>query len=159
MALHDFRCPACGDVYPDVDVPIALGARAANLRCPNPVHTAPHPRLEWIPQIGRMDFGPSAGAGFKAFTIQDRDARGRVITREIDSLHTLRKVERESEQRARNGEGQPLVWRDYSQARSNRDQHTLAKDPADPHGAKVAINPKKFTPRKGREVIRAHGTV
>lgn len=152
-AFHDFVCPACDTHHRDVPVDMQIGARQADVRC------ACGARLEWIPQIGRMDFGPSGGTGFKSFSIQDRDERGRVITREIDSLHALRKVERESEQRARNGEGQPLVWRDYAQERSNRDRHTLAKDPADPHGAQAAINPRKFTPRKGREVVQVHGTV
>jgi hypothetical protein len=35
---------------------------------------------------------------------------------------------RESEVHARNGEGQPMVWRRYAQDPSNRDQPTLSKD-------------------------------
>lgn len=167
MPLHDFRCPECWDVYTDVNVPAALGARGANLRCPNPVHlkttgkyhtpVAP-PVLEWIPQIGRMDFGPSGGTGFKGFTIEE-EIRGETQRIEIDSVHKLRQVERESEQRARNGEGRPLVWRDYQQTRSNGDVHTLSADPGDPHGVRKAVDAKKYTPHRGKAVTDVHGTL
>lgn len=71
--------------------------------------------MEWIPQL-RIDVGGVKGAAFHAFDV-DVDGRRTVI----DSLHTLRRVERESEQRYRNGEGEPLRFRAWSQDRTNRD--------------------------------------
>jgi hypothetical protein len=113
MALHDFYCAVCGEVFVDVNVPIALGARkGAPVHCGRPA--------AWLPQVGRMDAG--SGPGFTAF--EARDGQNRRVT--VDSLSKLRKIERESEQQARNGEGQPLVWRRYAQDRSNVHTHSLA---------------------------------
>jgi len=134
MALHDFWCRRCGQVLVDVNVPIAVGAKAgAPEHCGAPA--------AWIPQVGRMD--ASSGPGFTAFTT--RDGQNREVV--VDSLHKLRQVERQSEQQYANGEGQPLVWRRYSNDRSNRDRHSLhptwtggeAPDPAfvRKHGAAI----------------------
>lgn len=112
MALHDFWCQTCGQVLVDIDVPMAVGARAgAPLHCGRPT--------AWIPQVGRMD--ASSGPGFQAFTC--RDGQNREVT--VDSLSKLRRIERESEQQYQNGEGQPLVWRRYSNDDSNKDVHSL----------------------------------
>lgn len=43
----------------------------------------------------------------------------------VHSLQELRKIENESLRRAANGDGKPLIWRDLSQDRSNKDVHTL----------------------------------
>lgn len=112
MALHDFVCPACGTAFPDVNVPIEIGAQAGAPPCGDC-----HVQTQWIPKIGRMD----ALEPFQEFSTFDGQNRPVVI----DSLHKLRQVERESEQMARNGDGQPMVWRQYSQDRSNRDVNTL----------------------------------
>jgi hypothetical protein len=156
VARHDFRCPNCGDID-EVDVPISMGARAAIITCSNCSR-----QMEWIPAIGRMDYGPSGGTGFKGFTIEE-EIRGETQRIQIDSLSALRKVERESEVRARNGEGRPLVWRDYQQGRTNRDVHTLSKNLADPHGVAPTVNPAvasgKVKPRRGAAVTKAHGTI
>jgi hypothetical protein len=119
--------------------------------------------MEWIPAIGRMDFAPSGGAGFKAFTIEE-DIRGRTETITIDSYAKLRQVERESEQRSRNGEGRPLVWRDYAQDKSNGDVHTLSTNLADPHNVQPALarakaQRNKITTAKGEAVTKVHGTL
>lgn len=68
-----------------------------------------------------MDVGGVKGAAFRAF--DTTDGRGQPV--HIDSLRKLRQVERESEVHARNGEGQPMVFRRYAQNDSNKDQHTL----------------------------------
>lgn len=116
MALHDFECPSCGRIYRDVNVPIEIGAMRGAPPCLNcGVDT------EWIPQIGRMD----AYEPFHEFTV--RDGRNQEVV--VDSLAKLRKIERESETAERNGEGQRMVWRKYSQDRSNVHVHTLGKDP------------------------------
>lgn len=110
MALHDFYCQVCGQVLVDVNVPIAVGARLGA-----PEHCGR--QTAWIPQVGRMD----AYEPFQEF--ETRDGQNRRVT--VDSLHALRKIERQSEQDYRNGEGQPLVWRSYANDRSNRDVHAL----------------------------------
>jgi len=74
--------------------------------------------LEFAPQPG--DFAMDArsdggtGKGFQKFSV---DVDGRPV--EIDSLHKLRTIERESEQRYRNGEGEPLRFRAWTQEASN----------------------------------------
>jgi hypothetical protein len=114
LANHDFFCGTCGQLLLDIHVPIAIGATAgAPVHCGAP--TTP------IPGIGRMDAGGVKGASFKAF--ETTDGQNRKVL--IDALATLRRIERESEQQARNGEGQPIVFRAWSQDRSNRDRHTL----------------------------------
>lgn len=163
MALHDFRCPGCGSVQRDVHVPVTIGAQQAVLYCPDCDDWDVGVRMEWIPAIGRMDFGPAGGAGFKAFTIEEVDQRGVAQRIEVDSVHKLRRLERESEVRARNGEGRPLVWRDYAQDRSNHDVHTLATQDqlGDPHGCEAVRAAAKatITPRRGDAVTKQHGTI
>lgn len=132
MPVLDFVCPGCGTVQRDVY---------------RPLYTLPEPRrvhgyvvrqdfdrpvccdapMVVIPPHVVMDT-PGAGR-FQAFTTEVLQPDGSHKTVTIDSLRTLRQVERESEQRARNGEGQQMVWRDYSQDRGNTHTHTLAADP------------------------------
>lgn len=116
MPVHDYVCPACGHVLEDVNIPIAIGAQAGAPECPEDGR-----RMEWIPQIGRMD----AYEPFVEFDV--KDGRGQTI--HVDSLRKLRQVERDSEAMARNGEGQPMVWRQYSQDRTNRDVNTFGENP------------------------------
>jgi hypothetical protein len=157
MPLHDYIHPQCCEVEVDYYVPAAIGARAGAPIC----RTCGKP-LDWVPQIGSMDFGPAGGAGFKAFTV-DQDVRGVPTRIEIDSLSKLRKVEREFEVHARNGESAPLVWRDYAQTRSNRDVHTLSANIGDPHGTKPvvdqAVKSGKVKGSKGAAVTAKHGTI
>jgi hypothetical protein len=112
MALHDYWCQTCGQVSVDVNVPIEIGATmGAPTHCNRP--------MRWMPQVGRMD--ASSGPGFTAF--EARDGQNRPVT--VDSLHKMRQIERESEQHYRNGEGQPIVWRQYSNDSSNKHVHAL----------------------------------
>lgn len=97
----------------DVVVPARLGARAHREPCPR----CPDVGMDWIPAIGAVD----AKEPFQRFSTFD--GQNRPVT--ISSLRDLRRLERESEQQARNGEGQPLVFRRWSQDTSNADQHTL----------------------------------
>lgn len=113
MALHDYWCRVCGEVLLDVNVPIAIGATAGA-----PEHCGE--RAAWLPQVGRMD--AANGPGFQAF--EARDGQNRKVT--VDSLRKLRAIERASEADARDGRGQPIVWRRYAQDRSNVHTHSLA---------------------------------
>lgn len=116
MPLHDFWCPTCGQVLLDQYVPVAIGATAgAPTHCGQP--TMP------IPAAPALHYGSVKTAAFQAF--DTTDGRGNPV--HIDSLRKLRQVEREAEQAYRNGEGQPMVFRRFSQDPSNRDQPTLSK--------------------------------
>ena len=113
MALHDFWCQVCGQVLVDIPVPIDIGARAgAPMHCDR--------QTSWIPQVGRMDAGN--GPGFQAFEAHDGQNRPVVV----DSLKKMRDIERQSEVDARNGEGQQINWRRWSNDRSNVHDHSLA---------------------------------
>lgn len=144
MALHDYVCPGCGRAFVDVNVPISIGAQAGRPVCPDDGRVT-----EWIPKVGRMD----AYEPFQEF--DTTDGRGRPV--HVDSLRKLRAVERESEQMTKDGVGQPMVWRQYSQDRSNRDQHTLGDLTAG-----TAAPDKRFLDRN-RQAVRAvaeeHGTL
>lgn len=50
----------------------------------------------------------------------------------IDSLHDIRRIEREAERAVANGDpgAEPIVFRKYAQDRSNMDVHTLGPDPS-----------------------------
>jgi len=115
VALHDFWCQVCGQVLVDINVPIAIGATAGA-----PLHCGQS--TSWIPFTRAMDIGAVKGAGFRGFTC--RDGKGNLV--EVDSLHTMRRIERESEQAYRNGEGEPIVFRRWANTDSNKDVHTLA---------------------------------
>jgi hypothetical protein len=62
----------------------------------------------------------------------------------VNSLHDIRRIERESEQRARNGEGQPLVFRKYAQDRGNLHTSTLGENPS---------HKPRLTDSRGRQKI------
>jgi len=114
MALHDFHCSPCNYVAVDVNVPIAIGAVAAYVQCPHCKG-----RMDWIPQVGRMD--AANGPGFVGFDCYD----GKNQKVHVSSLKQLRAIEKQSEVDHRNGEGQPLVFRAFSNTRSQMDQSAL----------------------------------
>ena len=117
MPLHDFWCVVCGQLTPDVYVPVAIRARdGAPQHCGHP--------MAWIPAAPAVHYGSVKTAAFKAF--DTTDGRGQPV--HVDSVQKLRRIERESEVHARNGEGQPMVFRRWAQDPSNRDQPTLSKD-------------------------------
>ena len=116
MPLHDYH--HCHQVLVDIYRSAAEGARSRPPPCP----TCGQP-MHWIPQTSAMDIGAVKTAGFHGFTTTD--GRGQRV--HVDSLHTLRRVEREAEQAFRNGEGQPMVFRRWAQGSSNRDAPTLSK--------------------------------
>ena len=117
MARHDFGCPCCGVRIVDVDVPMSVGASNVVVTCPYC-----HIQADYIPTTRAMDVGGVKGSAFKAFDTYD--GQNRKVR--VENLRDLRRLERESEQQARNGEGQPLVFRRWHQDDSNKDVNTLA---------------------------------
>lgn len=120
---HDFTCPLDQRIFRDAWVHTSISVYDHHFHCPDCGSL-----LVWIPQIARMD----AYEPFQKFEVTVAKPGGGTEVVCIDSLHKLRSVERESEVRARNGEGQPLIWRDYAQDQSNKDVHTLGTDPSFP---------------------------
>ena len=121
MALFDFACPRCGYILRDHNVPISLGAVKGAPLCRLCEEMDDHPvAMEYIPQIGLMDAG--SGSTFKTFETYDAFNKKKIT---VSSLSQLRKLESESEVRARNGEGQHVVWPAYSNEPSNMDKHAI----------------------------------
>ncbi len=118
MALHDYQCPACGHVLVDYNVPIAIGALKGSPPCP--MHEDPYVVMHWIPQVGRMD----AYEPFQEYEVYN--GRGQKVL--VESMAQMRKIERESEQQARNGEGQQMAWRAYSNDVSQTHDHLFTTD-------------------------------
>lgn len=120
MPRHDYQCTICGATKRDVYRSCQEGAQARPPIC----HECSEP-MNWVPGIGAMDVG--GGPTFHAFDCYD----GRNNLVRVDSLHKLREVERESEKMARDGEGQQITWRMFSNDNSNRHVNTHGPDPAE----------------------------
>jgi hypothetical protein len=162
LAVHDFVCPCCGATYRDVVVPVSVGALQSGACCPActrdrwVVYLTPVPALRLsLFHDGGHDGGPS---DFQKFTLPVEDPGSPTGWRDvtISSLADIRRLERESEQRAKNGEGQALRWRDYSQDRTNRDVHTFGPDPS-LRPPKRFLNGEPVVIRRGEPVVEAHG--
>lgn len=114
MPLADYRCPLCGHVWRDVYFSCAVGATLSAPECHG--HLPEAVLTHWIPQVGAID----AKEPFQRFSVYQDNQRV-----EIDSLHKLRQVERTSEQRYIDGEGEPLRFRAYAQNSSNLDSSSF----------------------------------
>lgn len=104
MPVHDYVCPDCGRVTSDQYHP----AVAAILCCPTC-----HVPME-------KSWERRASTPFKSFTV---DIGGGPT--EITSLGDVRRIERDSEKAARDGRGQHVNFRAFSNDRSNQDVNTL----------------------------------
>lgn len=153
MPLHDYHCPACDMILQDIYRPIDTGGRVDPPRCP-----ACDRLMEWIIPLVAMDVGGVKTAAFKAFTIHrqvpTKDGLQQVEER-IDSVHKLRQIEKDSEQRYRDGEGEPVRFRAYNQDASNRDQNSF--------GESGQIGERSYdsgqAPQKKKNIdVRRHGT-
>ena len=116
--------------------------------------------MTWMPAVGRMD--ASGGSGFTPFSV-DVLAHGQHTPVVIDSLHKLRQVERDSEQAHRNGEGQPMRFRMWSNDRTNGDVNTFGKDPGtlareELSAARQELRSRvRFGMAQGKAVTSQHG--
>lgn len=118
MARHDYLC-ACGTVLRDQVRSVDEGAQANPPYCPTCGL-----RMGWIPQISRMDIlsDGTSGAKFVQFDGQNRPVL-------VDSFTAMHRLEVESEQQARNGEGQPIRFRALHQRTSEMDVNTFGDGP------------------------------
>lgn len=120
--LGNYCCPDCETVLRDVHVPFGTTFNEHVEICPR----CNHPRgggrwvrMDWLPQIGRM----SAANGPTFVGFDTTDSLGNPI--HIGSIAELRKVESESAKMARDGIGQPMIWRDLQNDQSNKDVHAI----------------------------------
>lgn len=118
MPRHDYVCPLDGQRVNDVVRSVRDGAQANPPCCPD----CGRP-MDWIPGIGAMDAFEPGGE----FTMYD--GQNRRVT--VESFAQMRKLEQQSEQQARNGEGQPLRFRALHQNRSNMLDNTFGNGPAE----------------------------
>jgi hypothetical protein len=116
MSLHDYFCGFCRIALIDQYRTVAEGGKSTSPECPECGRY-----MEWIPQAQFDCRSDSDQSQIPKFTC--RDGRNELV--EIDSLRKLRQVEKESEDLARNGEGQQVVFRNYSQTRGNRLDNTF----------------------------------
>lgn len=91
----------------------------------------------------------AGGRSFQKFTIS---LGGRDVV--IDSLHKAQAIERESEQRYRNGEGEPIRFRMLHQDRANKDVNTFGN--AGQIGEQAYSNGQQPA-KSGKIGIRRHG--
>lgn len=132
MPRQYFKCPCCGQIdlisyaAADVDQPDWPP------RCTVDARDCDQPPMERAPQPG--DYGwdmktdGDGGKGFQKFTVHrtvpTRDGIQHV-EEVVDSVHKLRQIEKDSEQRYRNGEGEPIRFRVYNQDHSNMDRNSF----------------------------------
>src|SRR5688572_20020852 len=129
----DYRCPRCGTVVENHTFSAAVGAKASAPFCPKPrvsgVCQRTAIRMEVIPTANfslRSD-GEGGGRGkeSQAFTVhrQQPDRHGNLVqvAERVAGLADIRRIEKDSEQRYANGEGEPLRFRAFSQDSSNAD--------------------------------------
>lgn len=125
----DYRCPVCGEIREDVHFFAAVGAIKSAPLCAACSGESCAVYMEAIP-FCRFDLSTD-GEGGKAgqkFTIhrQVPTRDGLVQVEEvIDSAHARRQIEKDSEQRYRDGEGEPIRFRMDHQSRSNMDRNSF----------------------------------
>lgn len=125
----DYRCPVCGEIREDVHFHAVVGAHKSAPLCSSCSGDGAAVYMEVIP-FCRFDLATD-GEGGKAgqkFTIhrQVPTREGLVqIEETIDSAHARRQIERDSEQRYRDGEGEPIRFRADHQSHSNMDQNSF----------------------------------
>jgi hypothetical protein len=134
MANHDFYCSRCGQVLIDVNVPADIGARRGA-----PVHC--DQQTVWIPAAPMMDVGGVKGAAFTAFDTYD--GQNRPVR--VENYRQMHKLERDSEQQARNGEGQAIRFRLLHQDQSNKHVNTFG-EPGQQKPTSDAV--RRFAPRQ-----------
>jgi len=132
MPVHDFFCPTCGAERLDCFCPLYTLAEPRTVDgyvvkqdydrpicCGQPMQT-------YVPTGVAMDARePGTQVSFER-----RQPDGSYRTEVIGSLQQMRTIERETEQAARNGEGEAIRFRAYSQDASNQHENSFGPDPA-----------------------------
>lgn len=127
MPQQHFTCDTCGTsgLYPYTVADV--GGPDWPPACPYCLDGT----LRQTPRPGdfAMDLRSDSGTGpFQKFTVARLGPDGAHHEEVIDSLHKVRQIERDSEQRYRDGEGEPLRFRAFSQSASNRDVGSFGRE-------------------------------
>lgn len=125
---HDLLCPDCGHTIRDhlIDNAIVMAAKAGE----RPLHPCPVCEADlgrFVDMVILYDSKTAYGNTLlsESFVIDVHDGHQNYQGR-VSSLNELRAIERQSESNAKNIPGcTPLVFRDFSQDRSNRAVNTL----------------------------------
>ena len=145
--LHDYQCPGCRGWLKNQLRTAQEGGISTAPACPSC-----GVRMIWTPTVFRTDLRTdgegASGATFQKFTMLDGLNR-RV---EIDSLHTLRKIERESEKMAADGIGQPIRLRAFAQDRGNMSVNTFGEGPSEKPSAEAK---RRFGLQGGAQPVTA----
>lgn len=131
MPIHDLYCLACGAERKGTYCPLVTLPEAEYHHGYKVTQAVDFPSCcgapmgFYPPRVAMDAYEP--GTEFQTEVLQPDGTHRHVM---VDSLQAIRRLERESEQRQRDGEGQQMVWRDYSQDKGNQHEHSFAKDPA-----------------------------
>lgn len=118
MPQQHYECPSCEQLWLMTYALADVGAPNWPPKCPDCYR-----EMLLAPQTMRIDLKTDGegGKGFQKFTVHRLGPDGQQHEETIDSLHKLRAIEHDSEQRYRDGEGEPLRFRGYAQNKSNID--------------------------------------
>lgn len=160
MPLHNYRCPACGATVEEYRS-IQEGGNARLPECGECTADGfDMVYMQWCVPVVAMD-AKEPGQRFTVMRdVYDRNPESGQVERfqraeVIDSTHTMRRIEQDSEQRFRNGEGEPLRFRALSQDRSNLDQGCFGT--SGQIGAQ-AYDSGKAPQKKDNIAVTRHGT-
>lgn len=126
MPWADYECPGCPGIIQNHPFSAELGARAS----------APWCRICEIQMVPiaaiNLSLGRDSGSseGFQKFEVyrQVPTREGLTQVRElVDTPRKARQIERDSEQRYKDHEGEPLRFRALHQSRSNMDQNSFGE--------------------------------
>lgn len=121
---HDFQCPSCGEVAIGVLVPDGVSATEKDLVVCGNCDSS----MVWTPsRVGMHVWTTNQQV---TIPVEDPGSPTGFRSETVASLADVRRLEHDSEAAEARGEGRRMVWRDYSQDRSNRLEHTLGKDPS-----------------------------
>ena len=150
MPQQHYRCPDCGEIDLVIYTLADVSSPDWPPRC---VHCHARSRMEMAPQQMLTDLRTD-GEGDRAFQKFSVHVNGK---REIiDSVHKLRQVERDSEQRYRNGEGEPIRFRLWNNESTNRDINSFGD--GGQIGERAYSNGTQPTPKpSGKIGVRRHG--
>jgi hypothetical protein len=154
MPRQRFLCPRCGFIgevwYPMPEYSPAHQRLTAYPPCPNCAIEFPAPvSQELTPYPERMTHDLlTGGTGLDVL-----NATGDAEVR-ISSLSEIRTIENESLRRARNGDGSPMVFRGFSQNRSNRHVNTFSGTPLETNKPEK-IDPRAMRTTQGRPITAA----
>jgi len=131
VPLHDYVCPVCAVVLRDIYRPVAQRASENPPLCLNG-HVPT--KMDWCPAVGAIDLQ------VRPFPVHIKQPDGSYREVEVTSIQQMRQIERETAQAAKNGEGEALSFRMWSQDHSNGDVNVFGDPRAAVGDTPVALS-------------------